>query len=86
MPSTLATRNPVNAQPIAPNPCSSRAAVGSAAATAIASKAISVTRMRIPALVMRWRGPKIDSSVGASAWPSADRRVVTRPGCPLKPT
>jgi hypothetical protein len=43
----------VNAHPIAPTPCNSRAAVGNAAATAIASKAMRVTRMMMPALVTR---------------------------------
>ena len=52
-PMTLATRNAVNAHPIAPMPCNSRAAVGNAAATAIASNAMRVTRIRIPALVRR---------------------------------
>jgi len=52
-PTTFATRNAVNAHPIAPIPCSSRAAVGRAAGTAIASNASSVTRMRMPPVVLR---------------------------------
>ena len=62
---TLATRNAVNAHPIAPMPCNSRAAVGKAAATAIASKAISVIRIRMPALVRRYAGANTDVEVGA---------------------
>src|SRR5882762_11865275 len=81
MPTTSDIRKPVNAQPIAPMPCSSRAAVGRAAATAIASNAISVTRMSRPPLVLRWTGAKIDRSTGG---PVA-AVVVTRTGCVFNP-
>jgi hypothetical protein len=74
MPTTFETRNPVNAQPIPASPCTCRAAVGSAAATAIASKAISVTRMRMPPLVARWTGAKIERSTACLV-----RAVVVTP-------
>ncbi len=72
MPTTLATRNPVNAQPKPPRPCRSRAAVGSATDTAMASKATSVIRIRMPTLVVRSRPAKIErgtsGSSGRFAW------------------
>ena len=80
MPTTLATRKPVNAQPIAPRPCTSRAAVGSAAATAIASKAIIVIRIRIPPLVLRCSGAKMDRVPGGRS-----TAALIRPACKLKP-
>src|SRR3954453_24121759 len=80
MPTTLATRNPVKAQPYAPRPWTARAAVGSAAATAIASNAISVTRMSSPMLVTRSAPAKIDGRSRVSA------AVVICSGCKLKPS
>src|SRR5579875_187703 len=65
MPTTLATRKPVNAQPKAAKPCTSRAAVGSAADTAIASNAISVITVSRPSVVGRSAGAKIDRGVAA---------------------
>jgi hypothetical protein len=50
----------VNAQPIEPTACNSRVAVGRAAATAIASKAISVISKTTPVLVARYSAAKID--------------------------
>ena len=63
MPTTFATRNAVNAQPNAPSPCSSRAAVGSAGVTAIASKAIIEIRTSRPIVVLRSR-PREDRRLG----------------------
>ena len=74
MPSTLATRKAVNAQPNALSPCSSRAAVGNAGPTAIASKAIIVMSVISPPLAMRSRPEKIDvSSASSSGTRSATR-------------
>src|SRR5438067_604217 len=61
MPTTLATRKPVNDQPYAAKPCRLRAAVGNAVATAIASNAMMVIRIRMPSVVIRYRGEKIES-------------------------
>jgi hypothetical protein len=66
MPTTLAMRNPVNAQPNAARPCRSRAAVGRAAVTAMASNAISVIRMSRPVLSARTLAEKIEAGARTS--------------------
>jgi hypothetical protein len=83
MPTTFVTRKPVKAQPYALMPCRSRAAVGSAAETAIASNAISVMRMSRPRLVRRTSGAKIDCGPVRSP---ARSSIVTSPGCNLDRT
>src|SRR5215475_10148261 len=66
IPTTLATRNAVNDQPYEARPRSSRTAVGSAVATAIASNAISVTTRTSPTVVPRSsRGSPLRRTAGA---------------------
>ena len=62
MATMLASKKPVKAQPKLASPCRSRAAVGSAVATAMASKAMRVTTMISPMLSRRSSPPKIDSA------------------------
>src|SRR5436305_14344430 len=83
MPTTLATRKPVNAHPKPPRPPTARAAVGSAAETAIASKASSVMRISRPTLVARSGAVKIVRDCASTRGCSS---TVTRPLCKLNST
>ena len=61
MPITDVTSREVNDQPYQGRPSSSRTAVGSAVATAIASNAIRLMRPRIPAVAARYGRARMPS-------------------------